>query len=588
MVNIADCFQNLKQTMKKNQILGLAAITSATLLASCSLMKDLEYKVSPNPVEMHGDTITLNISGKFVEKGLNKKAVLEVTPYIEGANGTKADFKTEIFQGEKAAGNGTVVPKGGKSFTYTSRIPYKSDFEAADVKIRYSLKKGTKDKKVPGEQNPKIADATIITPYLVNFDDKPIVATYNLVRVWPKSQEVFTINYQKGQHVVLPKELSDKDVKAFIPMMEALLKNPKIAVKNITSSAFASPEGEVDMNANLASDRAKSAIEACKAQFKKMKYDAGTQDGFYTANPKGEDWEGFKAEMEKSDIKDKELVLRVLQMTSDLKQREVEIRNIAKTYTEIEREVLPQLRRSNMTLNYDLNGPTDDEIRAMSKSQADSLKVEELLYCADKLVSATDWNEKLRVYKEAARVYPNDWRTHNNVGYVLLMMGNEKDAATAFEKAASIEPNNAVVKNNLGAIAHRGGDREKAIKLFNEAGSAGSEVSYNKGIYMIQRGKYSDAVNNFGSYKTFNTALAKFLNGDAAGAKSDLDASEEKESAKAYYLRAIMGARANDAAALVSNLKSAIGKDASLKAKAAKDREFIKFMDNSEFKAAVQ
>lgn len=574
--------------MKKNQIIGLTAITSAAFLAGCTIMKDLEYKVTPNPVEMHGDTVTLNISGKFAEKGLHKKAVVEVTPFIEGAGGAKTDFKTEIFQGEKAAGNGTVIPKAGKSFTYTSRIPYKPEMEAVDIKIKYLLKKGTKEKKVKGEQNPKIADATIITPYLVNFDDKAIMATYNLVRVFPSSKEVFTINYQKGQHNVLAKELNDKDVKGFTPYVEGLLKNPKIVIKGISASAFASPEGEIEMNSNLAADRAKTGIETAKSLFKKMKYDAGTQDAFYSANPKGEDWDGFKAEMEKSTIGDKDLVVRVLQMTSDLNQREKEIRNMAKTYTEIERDILPKLRRTNMVLNYDLNGPTDDEIKSMSKTMADSLRAEEILYCADKLTPASDLNEKLRIYKEGTRVFPNDWRMHNNLGATYLAMNNVNEAEAAFEKAASIEPNNNIVKNNLGAIAHRKGDRDKAIKLFAEADGAGPEVGYNKGIYAIQRGKYGDAVSSMGDFKTFNTALAKFLNGDANSAKSDLDASEEKESAKAYYLRAIIAARANDAAGLVSNLKSAIGKDSSLKAKAQKDREFIKFFENAEFKAAIQ
>lgn len=572
--------------MKKKQLIGLTAITAAAFLASCNIMKDVEYKVSPNPVEEHGDTVTLNIQGKFVEKGLNKKAVVEVTPYIQGENGNKTNFKTEIFQGEKAAGNGQVVPKTGKSFTYTSRIPYKPEMEAAEIKVAYKLKKGKKEKE--HGDSPKIADGTIITPYLVNIDDKAILAPYDLVRVWPKTAEAFTIHYQKGQHNVLPKEMSDKDVKEFPANAEKWLKNPKIVIKGATVPAYASPEGEIAMNSNLAADRAKSGIETAKSLFKKIKYEPGTQDAFYTANPKGEDWEGFKNAMDASRIGDKELVIRVLQMTSDLDKREQEIKNMAKTYTEIEREILPGLRRSTIVINYELNGPTDEEIKTMSKSMVDSLKAEELLYYADKLVSANDWTEKLRIYKEGTRVYPNDWRMHNNLGYVYLAQNNVTEAQAAFEKAASIEANNPIVKNNLGAIAHRNGDRDKAFKLFNEAGSAGPEVGYNKGIYLIQRGKYGEAVSSFGSFKTFNTALAKLENGDASGAKSDLDASEEKESAKAYYLRAIMGARANDAAALTSNLKTAISKDAAFKAKAAKDREFIKFFDNSEFKAAIQ
>lgn len=573
--------------MKKKQLIGLAAITSAAFLAGCSVMKDVTYEVNPNPVEMHGDTVTLNIKGKFVEKGLHKKAVVELTPYIQGENGNKTNFKTEIFQGEKAAGNGQVVPKGGKSFQYTSRVPYKPEMEAAEIKVAYKLKKG-KSEKEKGD-SPKIADGTVITPYLVNIDDKAIVAGYDLVRVWPKTANAFTINYQKGQHNVLPKELNDKDVKDFPKNAEAWMKNPKITIKGASVPAYASPEGEIAMNSNLAADRAKTGIETAKSLFKKMKYEAGTQDNFYSANPKGEDWEGFKKEMEASKIGDKDLVIRVLQMTSDLDKREQEIKNMSKTYTEIERDILPKLRRSVVVINYDLNGPTDDEIKAMSKSATiDSLKAEELLYAADKLVSANDWTEKMRLYKEGARIYPNDWRMHNNIGYVYLAQNNVSEAQAAFEKAASIDANNQIIKNNLGAIAHRMGDKDKAWKLFEEAGAAGPEVGYNKGIYLIQRGKYSEAVSAMGSFKTFNTALAKHLAADANGSKSDLDASDEKESAKAYYLRAIQAADANDAAGVVSNLKTAISKDASLKAKAAKDREFIKFFENSEFKAAVQ
>lgn len=569
--------------MKKNLLPGLAVVTAAALITGCSVMKDLEYKVTPNPVEMCGDTITLNITGKFVEKGLHKKAEVTLTPYITGTNGATADFKPKTFMGEKAAGNGEIVPKTGKSFSYTSKVPYKADFEVSEIKVKYALKKGKKEKKVG--DSPKIADGVVITSLLVNIDPKAIVAKDNFVRTTSQSTSL-RINYLKNDSKVLPKESADADYKAFVSWVSAAIKNDRIAMKNIVASSYASVEGELDLNANLANERAESGIQAVMKEMAKLKYDKGADKGFYSANPKGEDWDGFKSEMEKTTMADKDIVLRVLTMTSDLQAREREIKNMAKTYTQIERDVLPKLRRTDLVLNYDLTGHTDEELTALSKSTPDSLTVEELLFTAGQLT--TDLNEKLRIYKEAARVYPEDWRTHNNVGAILMQQNNVKEAESAFNAAAEKGSGEAIVKNNLGAIAMINGDWTKANELLKEAEGAGDEVSYNQGIWYIKSCKYAEAVSAMSNFKTFNSGLAKFLNGDAGGAASDIDASEEKESAKSYYLKAIMAARANNAADLVSNLKQAVSKDSAMKEKAKKDREFIKFFDNAEFKTAVQ
>ncbi len=71
------------------------------------------------------------------------------------------------------------------------------------------------------------------------------------------------------------------------------------------------------------------------------------------------------------------------------------------------------------------------------------------------------------------------------------------------------------------------------------------------------------------------------LNGDAASAVKTVDASKDKESGQGFYLKAIAAADQNDLAKVVSNLKSAIGKDAAWKAKAAKDREFLKYAEDA-------
>ena len=267
-------------------------------------------------------------------------------------------------------------------------------------------------------------------------------------------------------------------------------------------------------------------------------------------------------------------------MTSDLNKREQEIRNMAKTYTFLEKEVLPQLRRAQLSLSYDKVGYSDEELKELSKTNPDTLNVEELLFTA---TLYTDLSEQLRVYKEAQRLFPADWRTSNNVGYVLYLQGDLEAAGTNFEKAGE-SSENSTVKNNIGAVAHMKGDRERAMELFTAAGSS-SETDYNMGLLNIQQGLYDDAVSNMGKYNTFNSALANLLSGDADGAAKAVDQSASSDDAMSYYLKAIIGARTNNSEMLMDNLKTAFEKDASLKAKAKRDREFIQFFENADFLA---
>ena len=194
-----------------------------------------------------------------------------------------------------------------------------------------------------------------------------------------------------------------------------------------------------------------------------------------------------------------------------------------------------------------------------------------------------DLSEQLRVYSEALRLFPNDWRTANNVGYVQYLQGDLDAAGTSFEKASQASENE-TVNNNIGAVAHMKGDRERAMELFTAAGSS-SETKYNMGLLNIQQGLYDEAVTNMGANNTFNAALANLLSGDADAAAQAIDESNAKEEAMSYYLKAIIGARTNNSEMMMDNLKIAFEKDGDLKSKAKRDREFIQYFENADFLA---
>jgi Flp pilus assembly protein TadD/outer membrane protein OmpA-like peptidoglycan-associated protein len=566
--------------MKKQSIKGLAFIAVAgSLVTSCDLLKDLDYKVTPNPLEMHGDSVRVKVDVTFPEKGIKKKASAEITPML----GSTA-LKTVTVQGEKATGNGSVIQyKPGGKMVYEDVVPYKPEFENADLKVTGKVFKGGKEKAGQFEDT-KIADATIITPYLVNKDFKVILAKDEFRRVTEETY-VAQINYDKGKSIVKPNELKDKDIVDYSNWLTAAQSNPKIVIKTINVTGYASPEGEEDKNNSLSTERAEAGKKATMDLAKKAKNDKA-QTEVYNLNGRGEDYEGFKRELQGSTMNEdeKNLVIRVLEMHQDPKTRETEMRNMGKTFTYLDKNIFPKLRRSEITTVYDLTGYSDEELKAISVATPDSLNLEELLFTA---TLTNDLNEKLRIYNVAMKNYPEDYRTHNNVGAVLYMQNKMSEAKTHFEKANSLK-DNAISKNNLAAIAGASGDRSKAAQLLGQAKGAGSEVNYNMGILHIQNGKYAEAVSSFGSDNSFNKALAQMLNGDAAAAIKTVDASADKESVQGYYLKAVASARQDKVDAVVGHLKNAFGKDAAWKAKAAKDREFLKYAENATFTGTVK
>jgi outer membrane protein OmpA-like peptidoglycan-associated protein len=566
--------------MKKQSIKGLAFLAVAgSLVTSCDLLKDLDYKVTPNPLEMHGDSVRVKVDVTFPEKGIKKKAKAEITPMLGGTA-----LKTVTVLGEKATGNGDKIQyKPGGKMVYEDVVAYKPEFENADLMVTGKVYKGDKEKE--GQfTDTKIADATIITPYLVHKDFKVVYAKDEFKRVNEQTY-VAQINFDKGKSVVKPTELKDKDIVDYSKWLTAAQTNAKIAIKTINVTGYASPEGEVAKNDNLSTERAEAAKKVSMDLAKKAKNDKA-QTEVYNLSGRGEDFEGFKKELKASTMNEdeKNLIIRVLEMNSDPATRETEMRNMGKTFTFLDKNIFPKLRRAEITTVYDLTGYSDEELKAVSVATPDSLDLEELLFTA---TLTNDLNEKLRLYNVAIKNYPNDYRAFNNAGAVLYQQNKMADAKAKFEKANSLK-DNAISKNNLGAVAGVSGDRTKAKQLLGQAKGAGSEVNYNLGILNIQDGKYADAVSNFGSDNSFNKGLAQMLNGSADAAVKTVDASADKESAQGYYLKAVAAARQNNVDAVVSNLKNAFGKDASLKAKALKDREFLKFAENAAFTGIVK
>lgn len=546
--------------------------SSLLFLNSCDLVKDITYTVNPNPLEMHGDSVKVSITVNVPEKGIQKKAKAEITPKI----GNTA-IGTWYVNGSKVTGNGTSIDfKTGGTATFEETVAYTPEMEAADLIITGKLYKQTKEKGALPET--KIADATIITPYLVDKTFKVLTEEDALVRQFDKTTTA-TINFERGQSAVRPAELKDQDLTALVSWIQAAQNNPKIKITGIEINGYASPDGEVSKNDNLSSDRTVAARKALTELMKKAKLTAYTDTAAYQLAKFGEDFEGFKSQLAATASipeADKNLFIRILEMTKDPEQREKDMINLGKAYTELERDVFPMIRRAVVVVKYTEYGLTDEELKNAVVNNPNALSVEELLFTAAKLT--TDLNEKARIYGVAAANYAKDYRTHTNLGATLFILNNTKDAAAAFRKANDLKVN-PITENNLAASLILEGNRAAAKKLL--AKSKTSVTGYNQGIIDIMEGNYSAAEKNI-TQDSYNKVLALILLDKTDMARKA--AANVKETAELAYLKAIIEAKSgSNIDAVVAPLKVAISKNSALKTKAAKDREFMKYMNEATF-----
>lgn len=567
----------------------------AMFLPGCSGLKKMgknadriRFRTTPEVLEAHADKVDLAIDGTFPAKYFNKKATLVITPSLKYEGG-ETKYAPVTVQGEKVQANNRVISyAGGGNFSYKDATNYIDAMSKSGLYVNITASKGKKTL----DFNPiKIADGVIATSRMVENMPKAILGVQRepnttgkydpnidaFQRIVP-DEMVADIHYLINRSNIRPEETNAADVKDFETYTKKANEDENINLKQVEISAYASPDGTIDFNTDLAAER-KNTSSAYLAQRLK---EAGVNIELKTKYTP-EDWDGFREMMEKSNIRDKELILRVLSMYNDPEVREREIRNLAETFTAVAEEILPQLRRAKMVTSADFIGKSDEELKTLAKSNPASLNPAELLYAATLF---EDLNEQLSIYNSFIRVYPNDWRGHNNAGYVMVKQKKYADAKPLFEQAERVKNNEPVVKNNLGAVNLYEGNLAASETLFGAASGAGSEVNYNLGIVSLKKADYDQAARYFDRTADVNSALAKIMSGDNNGALRDLE-TYAAESATKEYLKAVIGARTARESLLIESLQKAVNLDSSLKAKAKNDIEFIKYFNNSRFSAIV-
>jgi Flp pilus assembly protein TadD len=563
--------------LKKVYLSLLTTIIAVGFFTSCKSgltpLTPNYVKADPQPLELIGTQVPVTINATFPAGWFNKKASLTVTPVLRYEGG-EAIGDAYAYQGEKVAGNGQVISlKNGANVVLRSTFNYVPAMQSSQLYLAFKAKVGKKEIDLPDLE---IGNGVLATAALLDAtSETPTIAPDKFQRIIKEAHDA-NILFLIQQAQLRSNELKKGELVQWKDLVASAnaANNQTVGVE---ISSYASPDGGYKLNETLAGKREAATEKYLAKEFQKAKIDVPI-DARYTA----QDWDGFKALVEKSNIQDKDLILRVLSMYSDTEQREREIKNISAVYSSLAQDILPQLRRSRLTANVEIVGKSDAEISALAKSNPQELTVEELLYAG---ALATTTADKEAIYKKTTERFPNDPRGFNNLGAVEFTKGNVAQAETLFNKANQLAGKLPEANMNLGWVALSKNDVPKAEQYFGNAAGV-AELNNAQGYLAVLKGNYSQATQNFGSTASNNAALSQILAKDYNKALATLNA-VKAPNADTYYLKAIVGARTNNLNNTVNNLKQAIDLKPALAAQAKKDLEFSKYFAESQFLGVV-
>jgi tetratricopeptide (TPR) repeat protein len=565
------------------------------------MSKEQQLTVTPNPLEVHKDTVAFEMAANLPVKMLKKGTVYTVnTFYKSGASEVALEpipFKAEDYPNSKVE-----QPKVTKSFSF----PYNPAMKTGTLEVEGVASKGEKAKASP---RMPVATGLITTSKLV----KPVSFAAYAAHSYNNQEELVPVIipdfiFEQGRSVLRTSEIRSakgKQLDAFIAS--------KNATRTVTITGTHSPEGAERINSKLSPDRAAAIEKFYRAEMKKYDYKGKADSINFILKPVIQDWTGFKdalSSYEGITSEQKAEYLNIINGGGTFESQEKQMKRL-NTYRKVFKDVYPTLRTAKTEILVVKDKKTDAEMSVLSKQvvqgslPADTLSFDEMMYAATLTPSL---EEKAGIY-EAATKKGQNWTAHNNLGAVYLAQAaeNPSNAAALADKAlAQLEIAQRIndapeVQANLASVHMLKGNAYAAYNHASKALSSGltgdnaAGVNGVKGAAEIVKGQYSAAVSSESSAvdnadNLFNKGLAQVLNKDYQNALTSFKEATAKNSnlAIAHYGAAIASARLGNADGVVSSLTSAVQADPSLKDAALSDLEFTKFAATEAFRNALK
>ncbi|MDD3645123.1 MAG: hypothetical protein PHR19_06300 [Bacteroidales bacterium] len=594
----------------------------ALLVASCGFGKmvpksQVQMKLENQDLENKGGKVEYTVKGTVPPKFLKKRASMDIQVpvlMIDADGTTKEVIKTVKIVGQKSKEEGVRIPyKTGGSFTVSGSFDFKEEYEDQGI---YALQTANLRKKsftyepvLITEGISNTASRISLTPVLSETPGSGttlLFAPHNYKPEYITQEGTIYFEVDRANlnwNLKLNRDAQAKQiVKDFIAFMEQALADNRV-VDKVVITGWASPEGEESRNQGLSERRLEEGKKWFEGELKKWQRsyarknklrvrDVQLPEFVFENNANGEDWMGFQAAVEKSNIAERNKIMNVVQSQETSAMKEQRIREMTDIYPEIAELILPPLRRVEIKMICNKNLFNEQQIPEVVLSNPEQLSLNERLYGASQI---KDLETKTKVYNDIIQnsELQSDWRAYNNLAAIelneFLKDGNPAHLVKSTDllnKAAATSPNNGIILNNMAITHFLSGDVQSARNTFQKSAKATVhpvKQDYNLGMFKILDGDYAAAQEAMGNRSCdYSVALAQLLAKNYGAAKSNLDCINPKN-AEVYYLLAVVAARTQVEQDVYKNLELAVQQDPTLKAKAKKDAEFKRYKNNERF-----
>lgn len=578
----------MKRVLKASVIAGVALV-----LVACNPIKFIQKKVEqilvkadPEVLEVHANQVSYSLKGKFPPKVFHKKAYVTLTPVVE-YNGKELKLDSKKYRGEKTEGEGSVISfSSGGAFKCEGTFPYTEDMAGKEATVRLDIEVCKNPETCTTLKKENLAKGFITTSQLIANDDEVFFAGFassdngkeNAASVGSIPRRFKrTIFFELNRYNVRTSEKKSERMNE----LWSFVATPRLELKGVAVNSFASPDGELKLNQNLTDKRSNSTYNFLAKELKGLKIDAATE--LYKRQAMEEDWAGLKARIAASSYADKNEALQIIGSSKSNDDKEDALRKLD-SWDDIVANVMPQLRRSDVSLTGVIKNRSLEELKELAKASYDDLTWKELLIYA---ASTKDLDKKKEAYQAIVKAKPKSAVGYNNLAAVYILKGDLNKAKSELDRGISACGDNDTFQNNYGVIYRRNGDIANAQKSYDRAKKAGIQIGYNQAIINTIQGDYSSASANLPSSACgSNACLINILSGNLDNAVK-VSSCSNGQTALGYYVEAVAYARKKDLDNLSSNLRSAVKEDKSFADKATNDLEFRLYWDSDEFKNAV-
>lgn len=468
-------------------MIGIIGLMVFNILQIKGQRSKLLYKkqiaVATNLLKRQGDSLSIDLRFDMAVLTLSPRRTLTLTPTLRSKEGDVLELPEIVIKGanqykvykremalmsekERELSNAFTyaVVKSGESrwnFRYLHAVPYQEWMAGSVLEIKEDLCN------CDGREQELDVEEVAVIESIPIYTIKPHIAYVQPEVEAIKKRDVeneCNLDFEVSKTTIREEYGNNlKELTKIQNMIDDIKNTKNVVITSLSIIGFASPEGSLVTNKRLSEERARSLVNYLSRQY-------DFPDTIYHVEFGGENWEGLKKFVEKSDMDYKYEVMSILNNNDSNEKNKIRLQRLGRgvPYRYLLREVYPSLRKANCKIEYEVKGFSLDEAREVIKTKPELLSLNEMYLVANSYEKgSTDY---IDVQNTILKFYPQDETFLLNAAAAELAENRLSEAEKLLKGVKQKSP---AYNNCMGVLRMLEGYYELAEKYFEMAAAEG-------------------------------------------------------------------------------------------------------------------